>query len=287
MAASIRTLFGGELVRFCMTRTNKIPFRNCLHVRNVSFLPSSDFDISRCNKIGRKRVKLLPTCSTTGRYLLRNMSLPLNPVARMCSTSQRCWNCNSERSSDEFNKMPYFCSICKEIQPVEEDISHFQRLDCENRFDLDVEELQKHFRLLQSKLHPDKFSRRPERVQSFSAQQSSAVNKAYRTLLHPLSRGLYMLELAGHAVEEGDSNIEPTFLMEIMEINEKLSELDDLTAVKQIGDKNEEKLHELMKDLAVEFENRNFEKAREILMRLKYYANVDDKVKQKLGTSIV
>nr|QCY50103.1 DNAJC20 [Apostichopus japonicus] len=206
---------------------------------------------------------------------------------RLCSTSSRCWNCNAVLSNDQFQKSPFFCFSCHGIQPVDENISHFQRMECKTNYDLDVSRLQKFFRELQSKLHPDRFSQKSEREQSFSAGQSSAVNKAYRTLLRPLSRGLYMLELAGYPVEEGDSDVDPSFLMEIMELNEKLSELNDLDEIKKIGDVNAEKLKGLMKELSIEFESKNYEKAREVLMRLKYYANIDDKVRDKLGTSTV
>ncbi|PIK48651.1 putative iron-sulfur cluster co-chaperone protein HscB, mitochondrial-like [Apostichopus japonicus] len=206
---------------------------------------------------------------------------------RLCSTSSRCWNCNAVLSNDQFQKSPFFCFSCHGIQPVDENISHFQRMEWwekhhKTNYDLDVSRLQKFFRELQSKLHPDRFSQKSEREQSFSAGQSSAVNKAYRTLLRPLSRGLYMLELAGYPVEEGDSDVDPSFLMEIMELNEKLSELNDLDEIKKIGDVNAEKLKGLMKELSIEFENKNYEKAREVLMRLKYYATLTTKSETSL-----
>ncbi|RXM95433.1 Iron-sulfur cluster co-chaperone protein HscB, mitochondrial, partial [Acipenser ruthenus] len=60
--------------------------------------------------------------------------------------------------------------------------------------------------------------------QELSEKQSALVNEAYRTLLGPLSRGLYMLKLQGLQLEE-DTHfaMEPQFLNEIMEINESLA----------------------------------------------------------------
>lgn len=61
--------------------------------------------------------------------------------------------------------------------------------------------------------------------QEYSESQSALINKAYNTLLKPLSRGLYMLELEGMNIEEGtDSGADSNFLMKLMEINESLDE---------------------------------------------------------------
>ena len=39
--------------------------------------------------------------------------------------------------------------------------------------------------------------------QDLAARQSSFINQAYRTLKDPLKRSIYLLELAGHHLEEG------------------------------------------------------------------------------------
>ena len=113
----------------------------------------------------------------------------------------------------------------------------------------------------------------------FSLQQSSTVNKAYSTLQKPLSRGLYLLELHGQSVEESDTHIDPQFLMEIMEINEELADADTLEAIEDIGATNQKVLDELTNHLSEAFKSEDISKAKELLGRLKYYANIDEKVK--------
>ena len=39
--------------------------------------------------------------------------------------------------------------------------------------------------------------------QDLAARESSLINQAYRTLKDPLKRSIYLLELAGHPLEEG------------------------------------------------------------------------------------
>ncbi|XP_071480795.1 uncharacterized protein [Diadema antillarum] len=164
------------------------------------------------------------------------------------STTRTCWNCHAVLSGNlsasaghEDALRPsiaFFCQSCSMIQPLDEDLNHFQILGVEEKFDVDIADLTSRFRNLQRVLHPDKFGNTSKMEQSFSALQSSAVNKAYKVLLKPLSRGMYLLELHGHSIEEGESGIDPAFLMEVMEVNEELANTEDLAAVHRIGKDN-------------------------------------------------
>ncbi|XP_022095837.1 iron-sulfur cluster co-chaperone protein HscB, mitochondrial-like [Acanthaster planci] len=211
----------------------------------------------------------------------------MSSVARRnyCSVSRTCWNCHALTTVAHKSEVQFFCDSCHAIQPVNPDSNFFQIMLCDQTFDIDTEQLTQTFRNLQRQLHPDKFSIMSKEEQDYSAMQSSEVNKAYSTLLKPLSRGLYLLELNGLTIEEGDAGIEPGFLMEVMETNEELAETDDDATVRRIGEENTVKLGAFLKDLSQAFSEGNYPQAREILMRLKYFSNIDDKVKDKLEKS--
>ena len=67
--------------------------------------------------------------------------------------------------------------------------------------------------------------------------------------------------------------------MEIMETNEELAATDaDRETVRQIGEENRRTLNELMSEAADHFSDGDIPAAKETLARLKYYANIDDKV---------
>lgn len=57
-----------------------------------------------------------------------------------------------------------------------------------------------------------------------SAEWSSLINNAYKTLHSPIRRGEYLLQLHGVTIPEGNSEVNPEFLMEMMERNEEVSQ---------------------------------------------------------------
>lgn len=118
----------------------------------------------------------------------------------------------------------------------------------------------------------------------FSVGQSALVNKAYKTLAKPLTRGLYLLELKGHAVEEEDNmhtyDTDPKFLMEIMDMNEQLSEAESTDDITGVSEENNARLEECLILLSTAFEEDDISSAKQILIKIQYYTNVDDKIKE-------
>ncbi|XP_042523627.1 iron-sulfur cluster co-chaperone protein HscB isoform X5 [Dipodomys spectabilis] len=71
------------------------------------------------------------------------------------------------------------------------------------------------------------------------------------------------------------------FLMEIMEINEKLAEAESEDAVADVESTVQAKQKEFTDNVKMAFEQDDFEKAKEILTKMKYFSNVEEKVKLK------
>uniref|UniRef100_A0A8C6ZCR3 HscB mitochondrial iron-sulfur cluster cochaperone n=1 Tax=Nothoprocta perdicaria TaxID=30464 RepID=A0A8C6ZCR3_NOTPE len=143
-------------------------------------------------------------------------------------------------------------------------------------------QLRRRFRSLQRALHPDRFGRRPPTERLYSEQHSALVNKAYQTLLHPLSRGLYLLELSGiQLAQETDSDADSQFLMEIMEINEKLAEPSNEGNLEEIETLIKAKQEQLTKEVTTAFERDDLQEAKKLLAKMKYFANLEDKLKNK------
>ncbi|NXL70084.1 HSC20 protein, partial [Leptocoma aspasia] len=116
--------------------------------------------------------------------------------------------------------------------------------------------------------------------QHYSEQHSSLINKAYQTLLNPLSRGLYLLELRGvELTQETDSDADSAFLMEIVEINEKLAEPKNKDNLEEIGTLIKVKQEELTREVTSAFERDDLQEAKKLLAKMKYFANLEDKLK--------
>ncbi|XP_019670404.1 iron-sulfur cluster co-chaperone protein HscB isoform X6 [Felis catus] len=71
------------------------------------------------------------------------------------------------------------------------------------------------------------------------------------------------------------------FLMEIMEINEKLAEAQSEAAMKEVESIVRAKQKELSDNVSKAFEQDDFEKAKEILTKMRYFSNVEEKIKLK------
>ncbi|KAM4616008.1 iron-sulfur cluster co-chaperone protein HscB [Polymixia lowei] len=220
----------------------------------------------------------------------RNMNFRSLPMEReVCkisvtySTAQvelHCWNCK-----ETLEKTPaFFCMSCKIVQPTDDRASFFQIMECNHSFTLDTQKLQKRYLKLQRSLHPDNFSQKTMKEQEYSENQSALVNKAYTTLLKPLSRGLYMLELAGVSVEEGtDAGADPQLLMELMEVNETLDEARTPEEADTIGRNTKVKLTDLTEQIDKALCKGELQAAKALLVQMKYFANIEEKVKEKLS----
>ncbi|KAK4299647.1 hypothetical protein Pmani_028106 [Petrolisthes manimaculis] len=198
------------------------------------------------------------------------------PRVKFCSlVLKQCWNCDENLSLTSA-----FCNKCNKLQPLNPDYTHFEVLGIERNFSIDTVALVKTYRNLQGRFHPDRYSTKSEQEQQFAVEHSSAINKAYRCLLHPVERALYLLELADQPLHEGQIDMEPAFLMEIMEVNEELAEAEDKETVQAIGQRNQEILKRLLRDADAAFSAGNTREARSVVAKIKYYNNVYEKVRE-------
>ncbi|KAM4827444.1 iron-sulfur cluster co-chaperone protein HscB isoform 1-T1 [Thomomys bottae] len=208
----------------------------------------------------------------SGRRLLSS-----HAASQAGSHRARCWHCGDPGRGDGF-----FCPRCRALQPPDPTRDYFTLMDCNRSFKVDTTKLQHRYQQLQRLIHPDFFSQRSQTEKDFSEKHSTLVNDAYKTLLAPLSRGLYLLKLHGIEIPEGtDYQMDSQFLMEIMEINEKLAEAQSEEAVAEVESTVQAKKKEFTDNVKMAFEQDDFEKAKEILTKMKYFSNVEEKVKLK------
>ena len=99
----------------------------------------------------------------------------------------------------------------------------FAVLGLEARYDLDTAALEARFRERSRELHPDRFAAAPAAERAQALIRTRALNDAYQILRRPQTRAELLLARAGLAIGEHEQ-LDPDFLMEILELREELAE---------------------------------------------------------------
>ncbi|GAA5920195.1 hypothetical protein JCM6882_007693 [Rhodosporidiobolus microsporus] len=148
-------------------------------------------------------------------------------------------------------------------------------------FEIDAKDLKRAFLQLQQKVHPDMFSGKGE-VEGWAKAWSGRVNDAYKVLVHDRERGEYLLSLHGVTIGEGDPVTDPELLMNVMETREALEEASTEEEVQQLRERNAEATQEALSALssALSSSPPDLETARNLVIELKYFANIDTVCKE-------
>jgi molecular chaperone HscB len=99
--------------------------------------------------------------------------------------------------------------------------NHFELLGLPVAYAVDSAALERAYRDLQGRVHPDRFASASEAERRVAMQWAARANEAYRTLRHPVDRARYLLHLKGFDTgEESNTAMPPDFLMQQMEWRE-------------------------------------------------------------------
>jgi molecular chaperone HscB len=111
--------------------------------------------------------------------------------------------------------------------------NHFELFHLPQRFAIDMNALDKAYREVQSRVHPDKFSNGTDAEKRVALQWAARANEAYQTLKSPYKRAAYLCELNGVDLQiESNTAMPLDFLMQQMEWREAL---DDAKAAADIA----------------------------------------------------
>jgi len=127
-------------------------------------------------------------------------------------------------------------------------INYFDFYAIPQSFNPDAAYLKKKFYELSKQYHPDFYANEDEAKQQEILELSTLNNKAYQTLSDSAKRLEYILRLHGLVSEGAKPQLPADFLMEMMDVNERLMEVDSAEDLGKItaevlaveGDINEE-----------------------------------------------
>ncbi len=166
--------------------------------------------------------------------------------------------------------------------------NYFQIFQLPETFELDKAELSSRYLELQKRVHPDKFVDASDREKRLSMQWTTQINEAYATLGSPLSRAIYLLQLQG--IEIADNPVlEPSFLMDQIELREELEEIETADGSLEVLDQFKSKLKILLNSqqqaFAGLFGQRAFDQAEQLVYKMQFMNKLviaADHVEEKL-----
>ena len=145
------------------------------------------------------------------------------PIPLRAPSMLECRSCGAGAPVDE-----HFCPQCSRILALGRHGDYFSFLGLPRKLTLDAQELERSFRDLSRKFHPDYYYNAPPQERLASLERSSYLNDAYRALKNPITRIEHLLAIEGlppAKSEEGTAKVPPSLLEEVFALNEELDEI--------------------------------------------------------------
>ncbi len=148
------------------------------------------------------------------------------PIPVRSTSTLECRNCGAGAPVDE-----HFCPQCSRILALGRHGDYFSFLGLPRRLVIDPNDLERRFRELSRKFHPDYFYNASPTERLASLERSSYLNDAYRALKNPVARVEHLLAIEGlpsAASDTGTAKVPPSLLEEVFALNEELDEIREL-----------------------------------------------------------
>ena len=141
---------------------------------------------------------------------------------------------------------------------------------------------------LSRKYHPDYFSNASPEEQAVALDMSAMLNKAFRVFQNPDETIKYVLQLKRLLEEEEKYELQPGFLMEVLEINEAIMDADDPETrekVKSAITELQNEIYEPVQEI-VEHYKEGVTTEKELLQVKEYYYKKKyiDRIREQLGS---
>ena len=148
------------------------------------------------------------------------------PIPVRSVSTLECRNCGAGAPVDE-----HFCPQCNRILALGRYGDYFRFFGLPRKLVVDLADLERRFRDLSRKFHPDYFYNAAPAERLASLERSSYLNDAYRVLRNPVARVEHLLAIEGlppAKSEDGGPKVPPSLLEEVFALNEELDEIREL-----------------------------------------------------------
>jgi molecular chaperone HscB len=163
---------------------------------------------------------------------------------------------------------------------------HFTLFALRQNFRIDAQVLEASFEDYIFRLHPDFFSQGSAEQKRLSLKFSAIIKQAKDELANPFTRAIYLCKLLGKNLQESDLQQPQDFLMEMLEVREKLETAEALTKETDLIKKLKEETCDLLEQIASDFdkligaENKEpfFSSLAQRIGKIKYYKNIEEQI---------
>ena len=158
--------------------------------------------------------------------------------------------------------------------------NHFELFGLPVKFHVLADALERAYREIQSRVHPDRFAHAGDAERRASLQWTTRVNEAYRTLKDPVQRGRHILELNGVDVAfETNTAMPQEFLLQQMELREALEEAKDASALDSLRGSLRTERSSLEEAIAQAIDGANdYAKAAGLVRKLQFLHRLDEEI---------
>ena len=113
----------------------------------------------------------------------------------------------------------------------------------------DQDLVKKNYYANSKKYHPDRFMQADAKTKIEALQQSALNNEAYTTLQDPMLTIAHLLRIKGLLLPDEKYQLSSSFLMEVMDLNEQLSDWENQGKDTELGQSLQQSVHEFIKQL--------------------------------------
>lgn len=165
--------------------------------------------------------------------------------------------------------------------------NHFELLGLPVAYSVDPATLERGYRDVQTRVHPDRFAASTEAERRVAVQWAARANEAYRTLRDPVERARYLLNLKGFdTAEESNTAMPPDFLMQQMELRESAAEARrsrDRPRLEQLHRDIESQRREMLSMLERALDvDRNYDAGCSVVRKLRFLEKLDQEIEEAL-----
>ena len=158
------------------------------------------------------------------RQLLRSVVSP-DFIPVRSADQLECRSCGAGAPVDE-----HFCPNCSRILALGRHGDYFSFFGLPRTLQIDPQDLERRFRELSRKFHPDYYYNATPQERIASLERSSYLNDAYRALKNPVGRIEHLLAVEGLPSAQSDastpgSKVPPALLEEVFALNAELDEI--------------------------------------------------------------